>query len=304
MIVPRGPDIRRMIAYVGLPLLLLFLYDFAIVLAYKVVHWQWIALPHIPTALLGSAIGIILSFRNNSSYGRWWEARTIWGSIVNNTRSFGRQVTTNLRWQRTGDEEDVRVMQRELIYHQIAFTLALRQQLRGLPPLDELHGLLPEATLMELAKQKNIPFAIQVRQGHMLRESLERDWLDSLQWSALDSTLNDFADAQGASERIKNTPMPKQYTFYPRLFVQIYCLLLPLALVQSMGWFTPLGSTLVGFIFLALDRIGSDLENPFDNTIYDIPLTSMARGIEINLRQVLGEQHLPEPIAPVAGVLW
>lgn len=304
MIVPKGPDIRRLLAYVGAPLLLLFLYDVAIVLAYKVAHWQWIALPHIPVALLGSAIGIILSFRNNSAYGRWWEARTIWGAIVNNTRSFGRQVVTNVYWQRPEDEEEVRSFQRDLLYHQIAFTQALRQQLRGLPPLDELHGLLPEDVLLELAQQKNVPFAIQVRQGNLLRIALERDWLDSLQWSAMDATLNDFADAQGASERIKNTPMPKQYTFYPQLFVQIFCLLLPLALVQNMGWFTPLGSTLVGFIFLALDKIGRDLEIPFDNTIYDIPLTSMSRGMEINLRQVLGEKHLPEPIAPVNGVLW
>lgn len=304
MIVPRGPDIRRLVSYVGAPLLLLFLYDVAIVLAYKVAHWEWIALPHIPVALLGSAIGIILSFRNNSSYGRWWEARTIWGSIINNTRSFGRQIVTNIRWQRPGDEAEVVQAQKELIYHQIAWTQALRQHLRGLPPLDELHGLLPEETLVELAKQKNIPFAIQVRQGHLLRECLEHDWIDSLQWQALDSTLNDFADGQGASERIKNTPMPKQYTFYPQLFVQIYALLLPLALVQNMGWFTPLGSTLVGFIFLALDKIGRDLESPFDNTIYDVPLTNMSRGIEINLRQALGEKHLPEPTQPIAGVLW
>ena len=288
----------------GLPLLLLFLYDGAVVLAYKVAHWNWVALPHIPLTLFGSAIGIILSFRNVSSYGRWWEARTLWGSIINNTRSWGRQVVSNVRWQSDEQEQAVCEMQRDLIYHQIAWTHALRQQLRGLPPLDELHGLLPEDVLLELAKEKNVPFAIQVRQGHMLRQCLERDWLDSLQWASLDTTLNDFADAQGGSERIKNTPMPRQYTFYPQLFVQIYSILLPLALVQSMGWFTPLGSTLVGFIFLAVDKIGRDLENPFDNTIYDVPLSSMSRGIEINLRQVLGERHLPEPIAPVAGVLW
>ena len=98
--------------------------------------------------------------------------------------------------------------------------------------------------------------------------------------------------------------MPKQYNFYPRMFIQMYCLLLPLALVQNMGWFTPLGSTLVGFIFLALDQIGRDLEDPFDNTIYDVSLTAITRTIEINLRQTLGEKHLPEPVAPVAGVLW
>lgn len=304
MIVPRGPQLRWLVSYVGMPLLLLFLYDAAIVLAYKVLHWQWIALPHIPLALFGSAIGIILAFRNNSSYTRWWEARTLWGSIVNNSRTWGRQVTTQIRWQKPADRDTVIAVQQRLVHLQIAFVHALRQQLRGLPPLDELNGALTEDDRLALASEKNIPLAIQIQQGHLLRESLERDWIDSLQWSALDRTLTDLSNAQGGSERIKNTPMPKQYDFFPQLFVQIYCLLLPLALVQNMGWFTPLGSTLVGFIFLALDKIGRDLEDPFDNTIYDIPLTAITRTIEINLRQTLGERHLPEPVAPSNGVLW
>ncbi len=304
MIVPKGPDIRRLITYVGRPLLVLFLYDAAIVLAYQVAHWQWIALPHIPLTLFGSAIGVILSFRNVSSYGRWWEARTLWGSIINNTRSWGRQVVTTIRSPDEAGQGAVRAMQHDLIYFQIAWTHALRQHLRGLPVLDEARGVLPDDVLAELAGEKNVPFAIQLRQGSMLRECIDRGWIDSLQWAALDTTLNDFGDAQGGSERIKNTPMPRQYTFYPQLFVQIYCVLLPLALVQNMGWFTPLGSTLVGFIFLALDKIGRDLESPFDNSIYDIPLTSMSRGIEINLRRALGERSLPEPVLPVNGVLW
>jgi len=304
MIVPRGPHLRRLVEYVGMPLLLLFLYDGSVVLAYKVLHWQWIALPHIPLALFGSAIGVILGFRNNSSYGRWWEARTLWGAIVNNSRSWGRQVMTQIRWQKEGDRDNVFAVQQRLIHLQIAYVLALRQQLRGLPPIDELHGVLSEDDRVALGTEKNIPYAIQLQQGHLLRECLERDWLDSLQWSALDHTLNDLADAQGGSERIKNTPMPKQYDYFPQLFTKIYCLVLPLALVQDMGWFTPLGSTLVGFIFLALDKIGRDLEDPFDNTMHDIPLNAISRTIEINLRQSLGERHLPEPIAPVNGVLW
>jgi putative membrane protein len=98
--------------------------------------------------------------------------------------------------------------------------------------------------------------------------------------------------------------MPKQYDYFPQLFVHIYCILLPLALVTSMGWFTPLGSTLVGFMFLALDKIGRDLEDPFENTIYDLPLTSITTTIDINLRQLLGETTLPRETTPVGGVLW
>jgi putative membrane protein len=304
VIVPRGPQLRRLLEYVGQPLLLLFLYDGAIVLLFKVVGWTWLALPHIPLALFGSSIGLIVAFRNNSAYGRWWEARTIWGGIVNNSRSWGRQVLTGMSPQKESDREAMRTMQNRMIYLQIAWVHALRAQLRGTPPLDELHSLLPEADLVALAEQRSIPTTLQLWQGELARQALENDWIDSLQWSALDGTLSDLIDLQGGSERIKNTPMPKQYDFYPQLFVQMYCLLLPLALVLNMGWFTPLGSTLVGFIFIALDKIGRDLENPFDNTIYDIPLSAMSRTIEINLRQMMGERSLPAPLEPVQGVLW
>ena len=114
-----------------------------------------------------------------------------------------------------------------------------------------------------------------------------------------------WLDAQGGAERIKNTPMPKQYDYFPQLFVQIYCMLLPLALVTSMGWFTPLGSTLVGFIFLAMDRIGRDLEDPFENTIYrcaaDFDQRRRLRRISGNCweRRICRRRR-----APVDGVLW
>ena len=304
MIVPHAPQIRRQLEYVGMPLLLLFLWDGAIVLMYKVLHWDWLALPHIPLALFGSSIGLIVAFRNNSSYGRWWEARTIWGGIVNNSRAWARQVLTAIAPQKESEKEEVRAMQCRMVHLQIAWVHALRQQLRGMPPLDELHGLLPEDDLVALKEQKNVAFTLQLWQSDLARKALEKDWIDSLQWSSLDGTLSDLIDLQGGSERIKNTPMPKQYDYYPQLFVKMYCLLLPLGLVQSMGWFTPLGSTLVGFIFIALDKIGRDLENPFDNTIFDIPLSAMSRTIEINLRQALGERSLPAAPEAVHGVLW
>lgn len=304
MIVPQGRQLARMLQYVGRPLLLLVLYDLLIVLAYKVLHWDWIALPHIPLALFGSAIGIIVAFRNQSSYARWWEARTLWGAIVNNSRSFGRQVVTVMLPQHHTDHADLKSIQRKLIYHQIAYVHALRQHLRGLPPWEELAPLLTEPELEALREQKNVPLAIQRHISSMLRNCQIHGWVDIAHWRAMDGNLDDLMDAQGGAERIKNTPMPKQYDYFPQLFVEIYCVLLPLALVTSMGWFTPLGSTLVGFIFLALDKIGRDLEDPFDNRVYDVPLTSITTTIETNLRQLLGETTLPAPTAPIHGVLW
>jgi len=304
MIVPSGRQLVPMLKYVGKPLLLLVLYDLAVVAAYKLMHWDWVAMPHIPLALFGSAIGIVVAFRNQSAYARWWEARILWGSVVNNSRSWARQVTTGMLSLKADEAAEMKHMQRRMVYLQIAYVHALRQHLRKLEPWRELAPLLEERELEALRVEKNVPLTIQEWMGQLLLECQAREWIDALQWRAMDESLNDLADAQGGAERIKNTPMPKQYEYFPQLFVHIYCVLLPLALVTNMGWLTPLGSTLVGFIFLALNQIGRDLEDPFENTIFDVPLTSITTTIEINLRQLLGETQLPQATVPVDGVMW
>jgi putative membrane protein len=306
VIVPKSPQIMRMVQYIGKPLVLVAAYDLLVVVAYKVMHWGWVSFPHVPLALYGSAIGVILGFRNNSAYGRWWEARTLWGAIVNNSRSLARQVMTGTR-AKQGDEadaEDLRRMRVRIVHHQIAYVHALRQHLRGLDVLAEVAPMLDPGELESLRGEKNVPMTLQTRIGDLLQQCEARGWINPLQWQAMDHSLNDLADAQGGAERIKNTPMPKQYDYFPQLFVQIYCALLPLAMVANLGWFTPLGSSLVAFIFLALDKIGRDLEDPFDNTEFDVPITAISTTIETNLRQMLGEVALPEPQKPIRGVLW
>jgi putative membrane protein len=307
MIVPKGPQLWRMVQYVGLPLAVMVAWDFAIVVGYMGLHWEWVGSKHVPLALYGGAISVIVGFRNNSSYGRWWEARGLWGRIVNSSRSLARQVVSTMHPVRGGDEADrerLRLQQIRIIHYQIAYVHALRQQLRGLSPWEEVERVLGSEDLGPVRAQTNVPLALQQAIGRMLRESKDAGWIDSLEWQAMDRSLDALADAQGGSERIKNTPMPKQYDYFPMLFVQIYCLVLPIGLVENLGWYTPIGSTLVGFMFLALDKIGRDLEDPFDNKIYDIPLTAISRTIEINLRQLLGEKDLPAPEKPVNGVLW
>jgi putative membrane protein len=272
--------------------------------AYKVFHWEWVALPHIPLSLFGSAIGIIVAFRNQSSYARWWDGRMLWGALVSNSRNLAEKVTTVMMPLSEAEAGELKDVQRRLVYHQIAYVHALRQQLRGLEPWAELAPLLSEQELSELRDQMNVPLAIQQQMRVSLRECQARGWIDIAHWLGLDRNLDEQVAAQGGTERIKNTPMPKQYDYFPQLFVQIFCVLLPLALVMNMGWFTPLGSTLVGFIFLALDKIGRDLDDPFENAIYDVPLTAITTTIEINLRQLLGETTLRPAEKPVMGVLW
>jgi ion channel-forming bestrophin family protein len=308
MIAPKNPQIRQLVRYIGLMLLGLLGWDFVIVVAFKVLHWEWVGSRHVPLALYGSAIGIIVGFRNNSAYARWWDARTLWGQIVNGSRSLARQVCVAMcpnDTQPPGAEKDQKAdLLRQIIYYQIAFVHALRQQLRGLDPMAEIRGLTAQEEHPALSQAKNVPLALQKRMATMLREARQRGWIDNWEWQSIDRNLDNLTSAQGGAERIKNTPMPKQYDFFPKLFVQIYCLMLPVGMVENLGWITPVGSTLVGFMFLALEEIGRDLEDPFDNTIYDVPITAISKTIEINLRQMLGETELPEPEKPVHGVLW
>ncbi len=307
MIVPKRVNLFKLLRYVGTPLALLLAYDMLVGVTYVYAGWTWIALPHIPLSIFGGAIGVIVGFRNNSSYQRWWEARTLWGAIVNYSRTLARQSLTLINAPAGSSETEqagVRLVQREIVLHQIAYVHALRAHLRGHEPWSELVQLLPADEIERLRSEKNIPFALQQRMAKLLQECYRREWIDTIRWTTIDNSLTALMNAQGGAERIKNTPMPKQYDFFPRVFVAVYCLLLPLGLVANLQLLTPVGSTLVGFIFLALDEIGRDLEAPFDNREHDVPLTSISRTIEINLKQALGDAPLPEPEKAINGILW
>ena len=307
MIALKKAKIRTLVLYVGRPLLFMIAWDFLIVCGYMVMHWEWLGSNYVPLALYGTAISIIVGFRNNYAYGRWWEARTLWGAIVNRSRTFGRQVMNTLSPRAEGgapEALEVGEVQRRLVYYQIAFVHALRQQLRGLDPVAEISGIISADEQAELRREKNVSLTIQRKMGDLLRQARRREWINEWEWQALDQSVSSLMDSQGGAERIKNTPLPKQYDFFPTLFVQIYCLMLPVGMVTNLGWFTPIGSTVVGFMFLALDKIGRDLEDPFNNGIYDVPLTAICKTIEINLRQLLGETELPEAEKPIDDVLW
>jgi ion channel-forming bestrophin family protein len=299
------PQLLMLIRGLERSLLVLLGWDFLIVIGYTVMHLRWVSSPNLPLAFYGVAIGIVVGFRNSAAYGRWWEARTLWGAIVNKSRTLARQVLTTMSHQATAIEQaEVAAVQRQLVLYQVAYVHALRQQLRGLDPLAAIAHLLPDEDSAELAREKNLALTLQCRMSAMLIAARERGWLDQWEWQAIDDSMADLMDAQGGAERIKNTPMPKQFDHFLKFFVHFYCLMLPVGLVETLGWFTPLGSTLVGFMFLALEKIGNDLEQPFANTVFDVPMTAIATTIEINLRQLLGETELPPPEQPIRGVLW
>ena len=252
MITRDNIDVFRLMQYLGLSLIGLLAYDVAITLMY-LSGLQWVAIEDLPLPLLGSAIAVIVTFRNNAAYNRWWEARGLWGSITNNSRSLARglQMLT----------ADV-MLQARLIRYQIAYVLALRCSLLGLPPWDDITPYVPAEALPVLRTRANVPTAIHTLIGRELADARGVGNVDSIALIALDRTLTELANAQGGLERIKRTPLPRQYNQFPQVFVFIYCLLLPVGLVHSLTYLTPLGSTLIGFMFLALDRTGQDIEDP------------------------------------------
>ncbi len=295
MIVARRGSLVDAMRYVGLPLLALFAWDVLIALLYVELGQKWVALNDLPTSLLGSALALLVTLRNNSAYARWLEARQLWGGIAHGSRTLARQVRLYLPDDATG---------RSLVKLQVAYAQALRCHLRRQEPWDQIAHLVTPALRRRLDGSANLPDALLAEIAGQLA-TLRRDGLlDSVQLAAFDGTLASLSAMQGGTERIKSTPLPGQYSVFLRVFVRMFCILLPLAMVTDLGLATPLGSTLAGFMFLALEQVGTNLENPFDNSVHDVPLTAITRTIEINLREGLGESSLPKPLEPVAGVLW
>ena len=307
MIIRNHLPLRRVWPHVSRRLTLLLVFDFTIAVLYTKAGFHWLSLADLPLTMIGGALSLFLAFRNNSAYDRWWEARSLWGSLVNTARTFARQVLTLVDPDPASpddvsdDESGVLVSRRTLVELQIAYVHALRCHLRKQNPFPELERTLDPQVVEYLRGQRNVPAALLLIKGRILRQLFDRGRLDSFRFTAIDRSLTDLCNVQGACERIKNTPLPRQYEFFPRLLVHMYCFLLPFGLVAGLGMLTPLASTLVSFIFVSLDTIGRDIENPFENTVHDTPMSTLTRAIEVNLRQNLDQDEIPAEVRPVEG---
>ncbi|MEC7518712.1 MAG: bestrophin family ion channel [Myxococcota bacterium] len=270
-------------------------------------------IPFNAIATLSVALSIYLGFKNNQAYDRWWEARKIWGLIVNYSRGFAREV---LILPEGEDREGIRAWQRAMIYRHAGFVHGLRVFLRkpngfvarqGEPRWDEntyddLRDFLSPEELAAVRDADNPPNQILLRQGEELRRAKERGWLSDYRFVQLSRMLMEFHNHQGMSERIKNTPLPRYYTTYSRIFVYLHGVLVPLAFIEELGWINVPLSLAINFVFLSLDHVGAQVEDPFENRMADVPLTAISVTIERNLREMLGEETLPEKPAIRKGV--
>lgn len=301
---------------------------------YYFLDLHWFKIPWTPLALIGTAVAFVIGFQNNSAYGRIWEARKIWGGIVNTSRTFGmfvQDMLTNEHASTPMSDEQIKNEVKTLTYRHIAWMTALRHAMRmpkpwettvshrtnqewdiKPPELDttvdnDIKSYISENDFEYVMSKNNKQTALLYLQSHHLKKLKEQGVVWEFSFLELEGVLQELFTLQGKSERIKNFPYPRQFATLNHFFMWIFVLLLPLALVpqfaeigfaiedkhplisQLFVWFSIPFYVVVAWIFHTMERIGRTGENPFEGTANDVPISTIARGIEIDLRQNLGE---------------
>ncbi|MEP3210525.1 MAG: bestrophin family ion channel [Maribacter sp.] len=305
---------------------------------------EWMVIPWLPLSVIGTAVAFYVGFKNNSAYDRLWEARKIWGAIVNGSRSWGASAKAFLSNQFTAEnhsEAELNSYRKKLIYRHIGWLYALRSQLLiptswehinqnrmvrmatkkrmkqfgvGLHSDEvsesQLSKFLPKEEYERLINYKNTATQIIDQQSQDLKQLREEHIIDDFRHMELQKLLADFYTFQGQCERIKKFPLPRQYGSMSFVFVGIFIFLLPLGMVSEFAklgefgvWLSVPFTALVGWVYLMMELVGDYSENPFEGLGNDIPMLSLCRTIEIDLREMLGETELPKPIEPKNDIL-
>lgn len=231
-----------------------------------------------PFGFAGAVLGILLVIRLNAGYSRWWEARTLWGGIVNQSRNL---VISGMAF----GPHDLEWRER-LVRWTAAFSHVARHALRGEPLSVEVSSLVGADHATQLAAAKHMPSFVAWRLGELLGEAKEEFGMDGFAFIQIDRERALLIDYIGACERILATPLPRIYSITIRRFILLFLLLLPIALVPLMQvvWFIPLITMAIAYPLLALDQIGVELENPFStNSLSHLPLDDISANIEQNL---------------------
>ncbi len=294
-----------------------------------------VSIPISPIGTIGVAVAFYVGFKNSQAYDRTWEARKIWGGIVNVSRSWANQVLTYISSHHATqpmEEETVRAIQRRLVFRHLAWINVLRFQLRRKMPwsfvpkgparrfeqptdVEAMKRTCQEFMLPEeidtICPKSNAATQLLRQQSEQLKHVIEGQQLtEAFRFIAMMDLITEMYTLQGKCERIKNTPFPRHYAFFSRVFVWIFLTLLPWGLVGEMAsrgstmiWLTVPISVLISWIFWTMESVGDSSEDPFENFINDIPLTALCRSIEIDLRQMLGDHDTPPPCEPVNDIL-
>lgn len=269
----------------------------AVEIANDYVSFDRRALSPTSIGLVVTALSIFLVFRVGEAYSRWWEARGHWGYIVNDSRSFARQIT-NL----VSDES----AHTRLVYRQLAWINGLRHALRGEDDRESIAPFLANDERTKIEGAKNHATQLMQLQGRDLAELQAAGAIDPIGRWVLEETMSRLTNHQGGCEKIKATAFPDRISYFSRITAWGLAAAIPAVVLESGNEIDLIDMFVTPFMMLAFlltERLGADLKKPFENRANDTPMTSLCRTIEIDLRQQLGETDLPEPLEPVDGVL-
>ncbi len=252
------------------------------------------AIPEMPIsvpAFLGTSISVLLSFKLSQSYDRWWEARKIWGSIVNESRSFTLQLQSLIV---KGNDNDIK----QIAFRHIAWCFSLGQSLRGLDPLENVEKYISEDDVKNISTHYNKPLALLQLSTLQIAALKNNGKMDIFSQIQLNKTLANFSNSMGMAERIKSTVFPVTYRVFLHFMIYIFVITLSI----SLGEINPMYETplllIISSGFFVLEKTATLLQDPFENKPTDTAMTTIATNIEINIKQLLKEGDLPKPFEP------
>ncbi|WP_443939788.1 bestrophin family protein [Pedobacter sp. MW01-1-1] len=267
-------------------------YSIGIVVLYQNFHITRISIPVAVPALLGTVISLLLAFRSNQAYDRWWEARTLWGAIVNDSRSLSRQILSFI--DNPYGSEEIDTFKTRFIKRQIAWCYALSQGLRGFSAYKGLEAYLSPEDMQFIKSRKNVTTSLLELHGLDLKRALNEGWINKYQQIEIDKTLCALCNHMGGCERIKNTVFPVTYSKYISMSIHLFIVLLPFGLIEYFGYMEiPLVVAIAAF-FLLVEKMAVHLQDPFENKPTDTPTTTICRTIERDLSQMVNDNKLYE----------
>lgn len=241
--------------------------------------------------LVGFALGLLLVFRTNSSYDRYWEGRKLWGGIVNETRNLIRAAAIHLK-----NEPELLL---QFTRWTALFPWATMSGLRGVSDLGPFEKELSLADRVAITSAQHPAMAVSTRMTECLNEARRRGAITDIIQMALDRNIELLVDYMGGCERIRKTPLPFAYVVHLRRALVLYCFTLPFALVDTFGWATILDVLVVSYVFFGIEEIGVEIEGPFGYDENDLPLEEICETIRKNLYAIAGmggavQEALPE----------
>lgn len=242
-------------------------------------------------AFLGTAIALLLSFKLSQSYDRWWEARKIWGAIVNDSRTLVMQLKNFI-------SDDSKPILKQMSYRHIAWCYALGQELRKQKGTLNIDSFLTTKELEGLSKRRGVAVNLINNQLRDLKELHKQHLINDFQQIQIDSTIARLCASMGMAERIKNTVFPKPYRLTLHFFIYLFLILLAFALNDLETYISIPVLVLIALPFFLLEKIALNMQDPFENRPTDTAVTTIARNIEINIKELLDEDNIPEPLAP------